>query len=314
MRSFWYTNTNKIIIGLFSIILIIGYLNNSSAAPQLVLLNTINGYGGHQFFLNTQSIWFDANHQEILIADTDNNTIGIFDLRGNVRFRFGSEKKVSSPASIATDSTGNIYWSEDNTGKLKKSDYRGELLLEFQFSSITAGQNPIIPGKLFIDRKNELYFIDRGNNQVIKCDLNGKILALLNGIKPVKLPGQQLTDIVVDENGKLYVLSSLGLAVTIYDNDNKILTGFGQHGETDLNVSFPTGFAIDSIGRIWIVDSFQHRLKIYSPSGVFLFQLGVTGDNPGQFHFPIDIMFDSQGRIYVLEKRMNRIQVFELKE
>ncbi len=337
MANYW-SNKLGFIFCVFGIVFIALFQETQSANPsiQLVWLYTINGYGGHDFFLEPQGIWFDSNQNEILIADTDNDSIGIFDTNGKLRFRFGREKRVSSPVSVATDSAGNIYWSEANTLKVKQADFRGELIKEYDFSKFTLGQEQftpldsyskktirqiepdsltgLIPGKLFIDKTDNLYVIDRANGQVVKLNSQGQFMAALDGIQENQLQSEQYAGLQITKDDKLYLLSSLGTAIHTFDTTNHLVQSFGEHGSQEFNFSFPTGFAIDRKGRIWIVDSFQHRLKIFSSKGDYLFQLGTTGKENGQFYFPIDLVFDSQGRVYVLEKGTNRVQVFEIKE
>jgi sugar lactone lactonase YvrE len=286
----------------------------SEPSVQLVWLYTINGYGGHDYFVNPQGIWFDSYRNEILIADTDNDSIGIFDTNGNLRFRFGHEKRVSSPISVATDSAGNIYWSEANTSKVKQADFRGELVKEYDFSKLTVGQNQIFPGKLFVNKTDNLYMVDRASGQVVKLNPEEQFITALEGIQESPLQSKEYAGLQITQDGKLYLLSSLGKAMHVFDTTNHLIESFGEHGPQEYNVSFPTAFAIDGKERIWIVDSFQNRLKLFSANGDYLFQLGATGNENGQFYFPIDMVFDSQGRVYVLEKGTNRVQVFEIKE
>lgn len=286
----------------------------SEPSVQLVWLYTINGYGGHDYFQEPQGIWFDSYRDEILIADTGNDSIGIFDTHGNLRFHFGREKRVSSPISVATDSAGNIYWSEANTLKVKQADFRGELVKEYDFSKFTVGDNLVFPGKLFIDKTDNVYMADRASGQVVKLNSERQFIAAFNGTHESRLQAKEYAELRVTQDGKLYLLSSLGKAMHVFDTANNLIESFGEHGPQEYNVSFPTGFAIDGKGRIWIVDSFQNRLKLFSAKGEYLFQLGTTGTENGQFYFPVDMVFDSQGRVYVLEKGTNRVQVFEIKE
>ena len=308
MNSYWLNKQLR--LSYLLLFFIIG-LYVGSCASELVWIYSIDGYGNHEYFQNPQGLWFDTRQNELLIADTGNDAIAIFDINGNLRYRFGANKRVSSPVTIATDSSGNIWWSESNTGKLKQTDYRGELLQKIDFHTT---QPKTIPGKIFITRNNELYFIDRANSAVVKLSSDGTLQKLIVSTPTVPIFGDQMSDLELASDGTTYLLNTLGSAIHIYDNNNQPLRTFGQHGNEEANVSFPTGLALDSAGRIWIVDSFQHRLKVFSSSGKYLFQLGTTGQQNGQFYFPIDLVFDSQGRIYVLEKGTNRVQVFEFKE
>ena len=313
MLRYWLNNLIIFIVFCFAVLLYPASLSAESV-PQLKWLYTIDGYGDHDFFQEPQGIWFDSIHNELLIADTGNNSIGIFDSNGRLIFRFGAKRRVSSPMSVVTDSSGNIYWSEINTLKVKKDDFRGEPIQEFNFSQYTEGQNVIVPGKLYIDKSGNLYMIDRGNGQVVKLNSKGNFISILNGMKDSHLQGEQFADLEITKDSTLYLLSHVGTAVYVFDSQNHLIRNFGEHGNLDMNVSFPTGLAIGPKGRIWIVDNFQNRLKVFSPEGEYLFQLGVTGKGDGQFYFPVDLTFDDQNHLYVLEKGTNRVQVFEVLE
>ena len=122
---------------------------------------------------------------------------------------------------------------------------------------------------------------------------------------------KMLQDIAIDKaKGKIYIVSSLGVAVHVFDTDGKYICEFGSHKQESGGFSFPSSCAIDSHGRIWVTDSFQHSIKVFKEDGKFLFQWGKIGEGEGELLFPVDIDFDSNGRLYVLEKGNSRVQVF----
>ena len=85
---------------------------------------------------------------------------------------------------------------------------------------------------------------------------------------------------------------------------------FGELGNGDGELYFPTGISIDSDDTVYVVEHDNHRVSVFTREGEFLTSFGRGGDGPGQFTRPLGITVDKNGTIYVADSYNNRLQIF----
>lgn len=118
-----------------------------------------------------------------------------------------------------------------------------------------------------------------------------------------------ITDIIMDSEGHLFLLSEETSKVYVYTADEKFLFSFGEKGGSTGKMSRPRGIAIDEDKKvIYIVDYMRHTILTYDLSGKYLFEFGGLGIDPLWFNFPNSIAIDRKGRLIVADMFNNRIQ------
>ena len=124
------------------------------------------------------------------------------------------------------------------------------------------------------------------------------------------------TDTLVGVDGRLYVVSrtldgdNRGVRVTITDLDSEYFGTFGQFGEGDGQMTWPTAIAQDSQKRIFISDEHTNRISIWDTEGNFLAGWGEQGSDSGQLDGPSGLAFDGDDNLYVVDHKNNRVQKF----
>jgi DNA-binding beta-propeller fold protein YncE len=245
---------------------------------------------------------------DILVADTGNGQIRIFNKDGILIKSIGRLVGIRNPVGVAFGQDEELYVTEMNSPRVGHLDAAGNPITPIVLGN-SDDDMPLLPGRLCVGNGGSVYITDRAAPRVFI--VSGPDNAVKQIVQPFgdNRPQWKVQDVAVDGAGNLYVLSSEGLAVSVFAGDGTYLRSFGQHGAKEEDFSFPTGLAIDPDGNVWIADSFRHELKVFSPDGDFLFRWGRTGLGDGELFYPIDVAFGKR-MLYVLEKGASRLQAF----
>ncbi len=117
-------------------------------------------------------------------------------------------------------------------------------------------------------------------------------------------------DLVVNDAGNVYVLSSSASEVKIY-NDQLIL-----QNTISVSATNPKGVAVDSDNKIYVADTGADRILRYTSGGTLdpTFDddgiVGQPGTGDGEFDQPWGIAVDFDGYVYVTDSANNRVQIF----
>ena len=123
-------------------------------------------------------------------------------------------------------------------------------------------------------------------------------------------------DLALAPENRIYVLNRGwewrpdGVRVTILNIDEEYLGDFGQFGEGDGDLYWPTSIALDSDLNVYIADDWLNRISIFDKDGGFLDKWGVAGSGDGEINKPARIRFDKDDNMYLVDSGNNRIQKF----
>jgi tripartite motif-containing protein 71 len=164
--------------------------------------------------------------------------------------------------------------------------------------------------KIAIDKSDNIYISETGNQRIIKLDLNGNLLTEL--VIPENLDsGQEYpAAIAIDKEGTIY--ASGQTYIKQLTSDGKQIAEWGSNGTADGRFCFPRGIASDSEGNIYIADEGNHRIQKYSADGKFILKWGKRGKEEGMFENPRDLAVAPNGHIYIVDSGNSRIQEFTL--
>lgn len=108
-------------------------------------------------------------HGRLLVADTLNFRVQIFDAEGAFLKSFGTlgdtPGSLNRPKGLGIDSDGHIYVVDASFNNFQIFDEEGQLLLYVG----TGGERPgefFLPAGLFIDEQDRIYIADQGNSRV----------------------------------------------------------------------------------------------------------------------------------------------------
>ncbi len=206
---------------------------------------------------------------KILVADTGNHRVQIFNLDGAPFYQFGKAGnkagQFSFPQGVAVNSKGRIYVSDTQNNRVQIFNNDGIYLSALGDPSDNTRRSEgfvqlRFPKSIAVDSKNQVYILEPENCKVQIFAEDGRYMGSL-GERGSEL-GQFLnpSDIAVDENDNLYVADSGNYRVQIFNSRRAFLLAFGSFGAESGAFNKMTGVAA-SEGRIYVTDSESSEIK-----------------------------------------------------
>ncbi len=166
--------------------------------------------GSEGSFFGPRGIAIDTNGR-VLVSDTGNKRIQIFDANGKFILQFGGvgllPGNLDEPAGIAVDAKGNIIVADTWNGRIQVFDPNGVALAQWD---IDGWLQKDLAGEPYVavDQQQRVYVADEVGRRVLVFDETGKYLGGFGGFgidnKGFQLPG----GIAVDQAGFIYVVDS----------------------------------------------------------------------------------------------------------
>lgn len=220
---------------------------------------------------------------------------------------FGEEASgtMAKPYGVSTDQEGRVYVTDSGQGTVWIFDEKNK---KVSFLG-TSGQGKLNqPIGIAIDRRGTIFVSDVKLNRVYGFDREGKLVVAIGQKDELKNPSGLAID---STSARLYVADPRAHKIRVYSSsDGKFLFEFGNRGENDGELNFPTNLFIRN-GKLYITDTGNFRIQIFDLEGKFLKKLGEVGDTPGQMARPKGVAADSEGHIYVVDAAFDNFQIFD---
>ena len=91
------------------------------------------------------------------------------------------------------------------------------------------------------------------------------------------------SDIVLDDDGNMYILDAGNCRVQKFDPEGRLLCRWGSSGSGEGQFQTVSSIAVDSTGHVYVADGGNCRVQKFTGSGEFLAQWGTEGTGDGQF-------------------------------
>ena len=293
----------------------------------------------------------------LYIADRDNHRVRKVDKKGIITTVAGNgtagfsgdggpatQASLNLPSGLAFDSKNNLYISDRSNNRVRMVNSKGVIkTVAGNGSDGYHGDNmPALkatldkPFGLAIDKNNNLYIADRGNNRIRKVDGSGLISTVAgdggfyfigdNGpAYRASIAGP--TGVAVDGKGNIYIADRNNNRIRVVDKLGMIRTlmGTGQrdyNGDSELaretNLKLPFGVALDKNGDLLVIDRSHYRIRKVTLKGNKVTTLagngvkkfgGDGGPSTGaKIEFPHGIDVDSKDNVIFADKANFRIR------
>jgi len=284
----------------------------------------------------------------VYVADATNNRIrkitpaGIVStLAGNGNATFvdgaGISASFNNPNSVAVDSSGNVYVSDQNNHRIRKISPTGQVstLAGSGVGTFAEGTGTNAsfksPQGIAVDSTGTVYVADYANSRIRKILSTGEVSTLAGSGANSFSDGtgtnasfRNATGVAVDNSGNLYVAdygSHRIRKIIISTGDVSTIAGsgvgtFADGKGTSASFNYPQAISVDSSGNVYVADYNNNRIRkiitstgdvsTLAGSGANSFSDG-TGTN-ASFWFPSGVAVDSSGNVYVGDNANNRIR------
>lgn len=241
---------------------------------------------------------------------------------------------LSGPGQMEMDSTGNLYFIDNN--RVRKMSADGTLTT-IAGGGLDSGDNiPALTALLqalsglAVDGAGVVYLSD--GNRVRKVGVDGQIVTIAGGVTGgstgdggpasaalLKAP----SDLALDAAGNLLIADTANFKIRSIGADGKISTfagtgtsGSGGDGGPALSAQFqlPAGLFVDKAGNVYVSDSSAGRVRKITLQGVISKVAGGgTGGDGGPagsalLNIPRQIWLDPAGNLYIAEANGYRIR------
>jgi len=284
----------------------------------VVPVDAIRGHLMNGWFKEPVDVHFDALAQELLVADSKNGLIGIFDPEGTPLFTFGGKQLLTDPRKVVTTEDGSIFVLDADQSEIKAFSYRGEILppLRFAYPATEEESGGVAKVNAFCrDAEGNWYVGDVDRPQVLVYDADLKLKFAIRP-EPAGARFGVISGLAVAPDGAIAVTDFKETPVQLFDSKGRFLAGWGARDIGIENFSAPADVAFDEEGHVFVVDMLRHDVKIFSRTGEFRGFFGgwysaeTGGRGPGEMLYPSGITIAPDGFIYVAERFGQRVQIF----
>lgn len=212
-------------------------------------------------------VHLQIHNDEVWVTDRRLRAILVFGMDGTFKRRFEARNEPDlswSPLAIAFDEAGQLratdvgrsdshrlmYFSTDGS----RTASVGKTVQVTQPDLSPAGF--YFPNGLAISSVGEVFVSDGDNRRVQVFDKNGEFKRFVDTSGVPR-------GIVIDEDGRLYVVDALAHTVDIYSLDGERLATFGERGYGPGQFSFPNDIAIGPDGRIFVTDRENDQVQVW---------------------------------------------------
>jgi len=274
-------------------------------------LRSVGMFNQHLYFGDfsaPRGLAFDRVHDELWVADTGRNLIGVFRPDGVSLYSFFSREHLHDPVRIAVAPDGHVLILDRDRSRIHSFNYRGVGKGDLALADLPKN---VEIGAVAFDGDGNLYVGENRSGQIFVFSAAGKKRLVFGSRGPDEGEFESICGIVVNAAGDIVVLDQRGVTVQVFDSQGNFIRGWGRHEMGAANFSLPSGIALDSKEHVIVTDELRHEIKLFDFDGRFLGRFGGLGSGKGEIAFPTDVAVDRHDRIYVSERSNSRVQLFE---
>lgn len=197
---------------------------------------------------------------DIIVADTNNHRIQIFDKDGRFKFQFGEcgkrDGQLLYPNRVAViKQSGDIIVTERSpTHQIQVYNQYGQFVRKFGADILQH------PRGVTVDNKGNIIIVECKVMRVIIFDLTGNVLHKFGCSKHLEFPN----GVVVNDKQEIFISDNRAHCVKVFSYNGTFLRNIGGEGLTN----YPIGVCINDSGEILVADNHNNfNITIFTQDG-----------------------------------------------
>lgn len=237
----------------------------------------------------------------LVVADSGNARLVRYSYRDG-RLQGGTPvvvPQVPYPTRLQIDGKGNLLVLDRKERRIARLDVAGTFVSFLDVKGPTGA--PARVGAFKLDGAGNVYVQDLATDKLLVVSPAGSVT------RQVDLPRGAVTDVAVDQAGKIYAVDAGSASVWVAERSatafKALATGMRDY------LSFP-GYVAPAGGRLFVVDQNGHGLVALGLDGSYQGrQLGL-GWSDGFLYYPAQVCFTEKGWVGVADRSNHRVQIF----
>jgi sugar lactone lactonase YvrE len=288
-------------------------------------------------FRSPRGLAFDSSGR-LYVADEYNHRVQIYQFSGGVPVysatigvtgESGADNAhLYNPTQVAFDSSGRLYILDRSNNRVQRCVYAGSWTCTTFFGVTGVWGDDLThlgsPFGMTIDRNDNIFIVDSGNQRVLKCTLGGVCAPFAGVTGEVGADNAHFNwagSVAVDSHGTVYVSDYTNHRIQKFSGTGIYISTLGVTGVPyvldSARLNQPNRVAVGPDGSIYVTEHFGERLVKLNANGLQQWTVGTAGVYGGDnAHFgdywsgPTGVALDAAGDVYVADTANHRIQIF----
>ena len=279
------------------------------------------GTGPGQFSNDPRGITVSQDGKVVFVTDDGGRRVEAFSgTTGAYLYAIGGTGVFTDPRGLEATADGKLIVTDEWDYSLKEYSFTtsGATLIRKLFGNPAPKTGANSPRGVATDSLGHVFVSDWWNQRIIRSDVAGGGILTWGKRGTRSDPGSlnfQWGVAVQPGTNRVFVANRESHEVTVFDNNGKHLTKWGQRGTAPEDVTFPQGLAFAPDGTLWVVDTGNGKIDQFTINaagdGTYKRSVGSgVGTAAGQFNMATGIDFASDGTMWVADTKNNRVQKY----
>eukprot|EP00002_Diphylleia_rotans_P041208 TRINITY_DN9972_c0_g4_i4.p1 TRINITY_DN9972_c0_g4~~TRINITY_DN9972_c0_g4_i4.p1 ORF type:complete len:633 (-),score=131.31 TRINITY_DN9972_c0_g4_i4:278-2176(-) len=207
----------------------------------------------------------DFNTGFLIVSDSDNNRVQIFQSDGTPIRMFGSEgsgeENFLFPRGVAVDDESRIAVTDQWNHRVHIINIDGSFICTFGSKGKGPGQFNEPYGVAF-DQRGQLLVADADNHRIQVLSIEGSFIRMFGKKGTGNGEFKHPSGITVDDSDRIIVSDTLNHRVQIFNAEGEFVRCIGKKGSKPGEFMFPEGVDTDSKGNIFVADAGNNRIQV----------------------------------------------------
>ena len=250
-----------------------------------------------------------SERDEIVVADSNNHRVQVFDSNGTFLRSFGRKGKNAGefnfPVGLAIDKDSNIFVADSYNHRVQIFSWEGRHLDSFCGKGRLDSQLSNLWG-LSLDSTGNVIVADRGNKLIKIFTPDGRFVTQIGERGSFSFPTHCV------QCGEYFIVSdSSEHCIKVFNREGQFQYKFGKQGEGDGEFHFPRFLSVTQSKHLLVCDRDNHRIQVFELDGKFVGKFGTNGGKLGELKQSFSVAVLRNDEIIVSEYGNNRIQKFQ---